>query len=110
MRIAQATIRWIGQSPPLCGAMYSSVSRWDEQTDEESWSVVADIGDETGAREFAARIRFLVDEAPQHLLHPGSRFEIFEGATNVAAGEVTSDAVDTPWRPAFVGKAARAAS
>ncbi len=110
MKVANATIRWVGQSPPSCGSTYSSVSRWDEPSGDESWSIVADIVEAIGAGEFMARIRFLVDEAPQQLLHIGSRFEIFEGATKVAAGEVTSDAIDAPWRPAFVEKAARAAS
>lgn len=110
MKIANATIRWIGQTPPACGATYSSVSRWDEQADDESWSVVVDIGDAASTGELVARIRFLMDEAPQQLLHVGSRFELYEGATKVATGEVTSDVVDAPWRPAFVGKAARVAS
>lgn len=107
MKVAQAKIPWIGRTVPSCGATYSSVSQWNEQTDDEAWSIVADIGDATGPREFVARIRFLVDAAPQHLLHPGSRFDIFEGATKAAEGEVTSDAADAPRRPAYDKKAAR---
>lgn len=109
MKVAEAKIHWMGEVTPSCGATYSSVSHWDEQTDDEAWSIVADIGEASGPRAFMARIRFLVDAAPQHLLHPGSRFDIFEGAAKVAEGEVTSDAADAPWRPAYDKKAARSA-
>jgi len=35
-----------------------------------------------------AEVRFLVDEAPQHLLVPGAKFELYEGKNIVARGEV----------------------
>jgi hypothetical protein len=109
MKVAEAKVHWIGEMMPSCGAIFSRPSRWDEQTDDEVWSIVADIGEATGPGELSARIRFLFEEAPQHLLHPGSRFEIFDGATKIAEGEVSSEAVDAPWRPAYDKKAARSA-
>ena len=35
-----------------------------------------------------AEISFLVEEGPQELLQPGSKFDIFDGSRFVAAGEV----------------------
>jgi hypothetical protein len=34
------------------------------------------------------RLRFLADEAPQELLTPDSRFELFEGDTQVGSGVI----------------------
>jgi hypothetical protein len=73
------------------GHRYIAPARFEEEYDKfdkEAWSLVVTVESSTLAFPCtAARVEFLVPEAPSHLLHVGSRFELFEGRP-VATGEV----------------------
>jgi hypothetical protein len=79
--------------------LYSTVARFeDEETwPHEAWSVVLDIDRfYRGGRYAHGSIQFLSENAPQHLLHGGSRFELLEGKRRVAKGVVLERAVPMP--------------
>jgi hypothetical protein len=80
---------------PPSGPKYSTVSRFEDEKDttpQSVWSLVVELGDlQTESRETIAAIWFLSEDkpdAPLHLLHAGSRFELLEGQRVVARGEV----------------------
>ena len=89
--MATAQIDWLRQ-PPL-GPRYSTVARFEEQTEEqwkkEAWSVVVELQgrpDESGHQVVA--IRFLSKDGPTKWLQPSSKFSLYEGETKVAEGVV----------------------
>lgn len=94
----KAKIHWLrpeegGRDSPPAGQEYSTAARFDalqERWPEEAWSVVVKILGPAGEDGFmTVGIRMLAgDEAPQELLAPGSRFELFEGRKCVARGTV----------------------
>ncbi len=97
--IAKAEIEWVpenegGRASPPPGPRYITVARFEDEKEkypEEAWSLVVDFNppqDELGP--FNAHVRFLADEAPSHLLRPGSSFELYEGRKLVARGVVAS--------------------
>src|SRR5579863_5421159 len=94
--VQHAMISWIssedgGRKQPPSGPRYVTVARFeeDEKGAEEAWSLVVDFEKQfKDPRLLLANIRFLVDEAPHHLLHRGSRFELLEGRKRVAKGIV----------------------
>ncbi len=53
----------------------------------EAWSIVV-YPQEKRSREERVLVRFLMDDAPDDRLQPGSRFTLTEGARVVARGEV----------------------
>lgn len=96
-RKAKARIFWVpetkgGRKSPPPGPRYVTVSRFEEHKDrypKEAWSLVVEFSKPPDyQREIISEVSFLMDAAPHHLLHPGSRFELFEGYKLVAEGEV----------------------
>lgn len=94
----RARVNWIAKSEggrvaPPTGDEYVTVARFPEDGDrwrEEAWSVVLRASPppaEQGNPTFG-EVSFLVDEAPQHRLLPGRRFDLFEGGRRVAEVEV----------------------
>ncbi len=64
---------------------------------QKSWTLVVDFEKHfKGSRLTLAKVRFLVKDAPHHLLHGGSRFELFEGPRRVAKGIVLPDEIQVP--------------
>lgn len=93
----KARICWLkkeagGRQSPPSGPRYVTVVRFDEEKDKwpnEAWSLVLDFRtppDES--LRMTADVRFLVPEAPVHLLHSGSTFDVFEGEKVVARGKI----------------------
>ena len=74
------------------GSRYTTVACFEDEREKypkEAWSLVVEccsLPNNTGT--ILANVRFLVAEAPAHLLHLGSRFELYEGRTIVASGEI----------------------
>jgi hypothetical protein len=68
----------------------------DDTTDwpDVAWSLVVDFGElQNRSMDTIATIWFLAHDhpnVPNHLLRPGSRFQLFEGSQVVAKGEVIS--------------------
>lgn len=86
------------QSPPA-GPVYSTLAAFDEDKDFHlgAWSIVAEfVRVFKNPRHVLADISFLMDEAPESLLHVGSRFALMEGKRCVARGTVLSRAVPIP--------------
>ena len=96
MKQAQATLRWLspdegGRSEPPTGPSYSTVARFKEQRVDwttEAWSLVVEFEVPPNDRQMVASVRFLVEDAPEELLHAGSEFELLEGTRLVAEGTV----------------------
>ncbi len=78
------------------GSSYTTVVRFEDEKDKypaEAWSLVVkfdSLPDDTGTT--LTSVQFLVQEAPTYLLHPGSKFELYEGRQLVASGEI----IETP--------------
>jgi hypothetical protein len=93
----KAKISWVpknkgGRESPPPGPRYITVSRFEEDKDsypKEAWSLVLEFSRlPDSSLDLIADVGFLMDDAPNHLLHPGSKFELFEGRQLVAKGEV----------------------
>lgn len=95
---ANAKINWIpykkgGRQNLPSGKRYSTVAKFkdiESKWPNEAWSIVAEFI-KTDKESFYSivEIKFLAEEdAPQYLLYPGSKFELFEGRKLVAYGEV----------------------
>jgi hypothetical protein len=83
-----------GRHIPPTGQMYSTVAAFDPPTPNwphEAWSVVVEPVPTANSPQ--CTLRFLADLAPHHVLQPGVRFELLEGARVVADGEVIDDAM-----------------
>ena len=100
-----ARIRWLprsqgGRAAPPIGPRYVAPARFPSDTanwPHEAWSLVVDLVDRPhGPDEWLARIQFLVDEAPHHLIADHVHFELYEGKRCVAHGYVESPADDAP--------------
>jgi hypothetical protein len=81
-----------GRKAPPPGPTYTTVAKLEALADrwpDEAWSIVAEWGgppnDELRTK---ATMRFLVEGGPEHLLAPGSNFELYEGRRLVARGRV----------------------
>src|SRR3954462_36701 len=73
---------------------YTAPARFEEDNrwPTESWSLVVNFKEEASDPDcWIADVHFLVEDAPVHLLHPGSRFELYAGRHTIANGEVISD-------------------
>lgn len=90
-----AEVSWIrpeegGRNSPPPGPRYITVAKLEALADrwpDEAWSLVVEWrGTSEDVWRIKGHVRFLVDEAPDHLLVPGSRFELFEGRRLVARG------------------------
>ena len=96
-KVVRAKISWIpantaGRRALPAGLRYSTAGRFDEDAahwPNSAWSIVVEFDEPLGqSHEIVASIHFLVSNAPDSLLHPGSRFELYEGSRVVAYGEV----------------------
>ena len=95
-----AKVRWLrpdegGRSAPPLGPQYSTVAKFEAQTEEEwltsRWSLVLDLeGTPSEMWTQTARVHFLADEirAPVEWLQPHCAFALFEGRNKVAEGVV----------------------
>ena len=93
-----AHIHWLTESeggrrcPASGGARYITVARFEDEKEkypEEAWSlVVENIESLDTDGQTVCDVRFLVDDAPDHLLHEGSVFELYEGRNMVARGRI----------------------
>ncbi len=103
----KAKIYWVsadagGRKLPPSGPRYSTVARFEEEAphgESVAWGIIAEFDEPPNASlETMANIRFFVPPGPIHLLHAGSRFELYEGHRVVARGEVLSEHVtgETP--------------
>ena len=95
----RADLRWLtpeqgGRHALPPGPTYSTVAKFEAQGEEwmkEAWSVVVTfITQPKPEGRHDVGIRFLVPEAPEAFLSPGSRFWLMEGARAVAEGIVTT--------------------
>lgn len=93
----KAKVCWVlkgddGRNSPPSGPRYITVARFEEDKDSypmEAWSLVLEFcSSPNSSPNVIADVSFLADDAPSHLLHPGSNFELFEGHRLVAKGEV----------------------
>lgn len=92
----RARICWIpatmgGRKQPPTGPRYSTVARFNDEDDQNEWSVIIEFEqqpDDRGCLE--AQIRFLAPEAPFYLFQPGKQFHLLEGARVVATVEIIS--------------------
>ncbi|HZL35314.1 MAG TPA: hypothetical protein VFC78_08390 [Tepidisphaeraceae bacterium] len=99
-----AMISWIllergRRNQPPTGPTYSTVARFeeDENWPDSGWSLVVDFVRRFGdSRLTLADVRFLADGAPSHLIHDGSRFELFEGRQRVAKGIILAATLPIP--------------
>jgi hypothetical protein len=90
-------VRWLpieegGRQKPPRGPTYSTVAKFVDATanwSTNAWSVVLEYAESTNQpMECRASIRFLSDDAPEHLLTVGSHLDLYEGAKLVARAEV----------------------
>jgi hypothetical protein len=96
-----AQIRWLrddegGRLQPPPGPRYSTVARFEWQTEElwraEAWSLVIEFNgrpDESGQQ--VAGVRFLSEKGPTKWLQPSSKFFLYEGEKKVAEGIVLGE-------------------
>jgi hypothetical protein len=91
-----AKLKWLpkeagGRDAPPSGLSYSTPARFEKCKDDwpkNAWSLVLDFSAAPETRTMA-EVRFLVNESPpQDLLQPGSKFDLFEGHSLVASGEI----------------------
>jgi hypothetical protein len=99
--MATAQIRWLraeegGRLHPPPGPQYSTVARFEDQTQEqwekEAWSLVVELQgspDESGHQ--VAAIRFLSENGPMKCLQRSSKFSLYEGERKVAEGAVVGE-------------------
>lgn len=97
MKRVKAEISWVpknegGRDSPPLGPRYITVARFEEEKEKypkEAWSLVVEFSRMASeSHELIADVSFLMDDAPDYLLHPGSKFDLFEGRKLVAKGEV----------------------
>jgi hypothetical protein len=103
-KAVESFIHWIpieegGRANPPGGSVYSTVARFedDEKWPHEAWSLVIRVGRSfKGGRYTHAKMEFLAEDAPQHLLKEGARFELLEGRKRVAKGVILPAGVPIP--------------
>lgn len=93
-----ARLQWFrpeqgGRAEPPTGPTYSTVARFDQQTEdqwlENAWSLVVECRDAPDSeRAHAVTVRFLAEDGPIHFLAPGREFSLYEGRRKVAEGTV----------------------
>jgi hypothetical protein len=99
-KVVRAKIRWLseaegGRKAPPTGPKYAAPARFGDISDRwpnEAWSLVVEFVEPPDVSlETKASVWLLVGDepnAPNHLLHLGSRFDLFEGYKLVARGEI----------------------
>jgi len=99
-----ASIEWMAaaeggrKAPPTGeGPDYMTTARFGAWTGnmpgEANFTLVAELVEKADAYHWRAKVAFLVDEAPHHLLQPGAKFEFYEGRRCVARG-IIEEAAD----------------
>ncbi len=100
---ARATIQWLssmegGRTMPPEGPRYVTVCRFSSSKvdwEHDAWSLIVEFDEPPfAAREHTATVWFLAydrPDAPQSLLHVGSRFDLLEGARVVAHGTIVEE-------------------
>jgi hypothetical protein len=90
----KAHIHWLseaegGRKNLPTSLRYTTVARFSSQKEwpNNAWSIVAEFS-ELPTFDSAARVKFLVDEAPHELLQTGATFELLEGHKVVATVQV----------------------
>jgi len=82
-----ATIEWIRTPPSGIGRPYTTVAHFPNCNYEGSWSLVVEkINGED--KHWEAKVYFLAQEAPHHLLTHGAEFGLYEGFKCVANGQI----------------------
>lgn len=93
----KARVCWLkeeegGRKFPPPGPRYSTVAKFEDEKDtwlKEAWSLVLEFsGSPDESLCMTTDVRFLSEDGPMRLLHPGSKFELYEGRRLVARGEV----------------------
>jgi hypothetical protein len=97
LMLVRAELQWLrpeegGRSAPPPGPTYTAVARLEALADSwpgEAWSIVAEWHKPPDEHlRTRANMRFLLKSGPEHLLAPGSNFELYEGRRLVARGRV----------------------
>ena len=94
-------IRWLradegGRPLPPPGPAYSTVARFEGQTEEgwlkEAWSLILELeGEPDQDLTQVAKTRFLSEEGPEDWLISNKKFALYEGFRKVAEGVVLGD-------------------
>ena len=98
-----ATIEWLsatsgGRAAPPTGEgpSYMAPARFGkwrgDSPDEASFTLIAKLVEKLDPYHWKAKIAFLIDDAPQHLLRSGATFEFYEGRRCVGRGTVSESA------------------
>lgn len=98
MTHARAELCWVpaeaGGRSQMPSSPYTTIATFAEAgpATDEPWSLVCtfDAFDRQDGGCITARVHFLFEEAPHHLLRPGAAFELREGEQVVARGAVES--------------------
>lgn len=94
-------IQWLrpeegGRSSPPPGPTYTTVAKLEVLSDSwpaEAWSIVVEWRQPPNENlRVIAHMKFLVEDGPENLLIPGSKFELYEGHRLVARGWVLESA------------------
>jgi hypothetical protein len=100
MKTVKARIVWTlpemgGRKLITIGVKYAIPARFEDESDKwprEAWSLVAELSEPPNSSlETIATVWLLAGDdpnAPNHLLRPGSRFDLLDGANLIARGEV----------------------
>src|SRR5262245_2847156 len=99
MTTQPARVTWLasehgGRRLPPSGPRYVAPARFESQAAGPAganWRLVIErMSQLPGSVEWIGEVRYLADEAPQELLSPGARFELYEGKKCVARGVITT--------------------
>ncbi len=100
VRLHWLTSESAGRRDPDASSRFVSVARFADEGERGKmigWGVSVKVEQPLGDTPDAlARVKFIVPPGPVHYLHPGSRFELYEGNQVVARGEVLAEAEGVP--------------
>jgi hypothetical protein len=100
MTTKRAMLKWMPkemggrEKPPPCSVEYpfDPLIRFPDSGEpwppEQVWTVIIRKVTVFESLEWLVEISYLVAEAPHHLLQQGAKFELYEGKTCVARGEI----------------------
>ena len=77
-----------GREQPPSGPVYSTVADFLGHRGDDAWSVVIRFKAAPGLSDIEGEIQMLSPEAPNSLLHEGTRFRLLEGSRVVAIGQI----------------------
>jgi hypothetical protein len=92
----RALIEWLpkergGRNLPPPGPKYFGVAKFQNDADtwsEQAWSIEIEFSNKELYNKHEGVVKFLVSDAPHHLLEKGVKFELFEGANPIASIQV----------------------